>query len=129
MSNIITTMVSPNILNIDLSMIKNFLPPKLKYDSSLCFSPGSSCGEQSRTIAVLSGAAPPPFRIFAGGLPRRRRRGRALLYLHPVRHAPWEESNPHNWLRSPVFCLHPVRYPPERNRTPINALEERCFIH
>ena len=41
-----------------------------KYGSSRCFSPGS--------FAVLSGAAPPPFRIFAGGLPRRRRRRNAF---------------------------------------------------
>ena len=33
--------------------LKKFLPPKLKYGSSRCFSPGS--------FAVLSGAAPPPF--------------------------------------------------------------------
>jgi len=54
-------------------MIKKFSSPKikiLKYGSSRCFSPGS--------FAVLSGAAPPPFRIFAGGLPRRRRRRNAF---------------------------------------------------
>ena len=58
--------------------LKNFLPPKLKYGSSRCFSPGS--------FAVFSGAAhfnsaqyePPPFRIFAGGFPRRRRRRNAF---------------------------------------------------
>src|SRR3989344_1560041 len=50
--------------------IKKFLPPKLKYGSSRCFSPGS--------FAVLSGAAPPPFRIFAGGLPRPRRGRKAF---------------------------------------------------
>src|SRR3989344_2110277 len=33
-----------------IKMIKNFLPPKLKYGSSQCFSPGSG--------AILSGAAP-----------------------------------------------------------------------
>jgi len=38
--------------------IKKFSSPKIKYGSSRCFSPGS--------FAVLSGAAPPPFRIFAG---------------------------------------------------------------
>ena len=56
--------------------LKNFLPPKLKYGSSRCFSPGS--------FTVLSDAAPrlrrdfggqaPPFRIFAGGFPRPRPR-------------------------------------------------------
>jgi len=39
--------------------LKNFLPAKLKYGSSRCFSPGS--------FSVFSGVAPPPFRIFAGG--------------------------------------------------------------
>ena len=43
--------------------LKKFLPTKLKNGSSRCFSPGS--------FAVLSGAAPPPFRIFAGGFPCR----------------------------------------------------------
>ena len=42
---------------IDISGIKNFL---LKYGSSRCFSTSS--------FAVLSGAAPLPFRIFAGGI-------------------------------------------------------------
>src|SRR3989338_3514686 len=53
-----------------IHMIKNFLPPKLKYGSSRCFSPGS--------FAVLSGAAPPPFRPpaggFAGDFPRQNER-------------------------------------------------------
>src|SRR3989339_697812 len=48
---------------LDSIGLKNFLPPKLKYGSSRCFSPGS--------FAVLSGAAPPPFRIFAGGFFRK----------------------------------------------------------
>jgi len=29
-------------------------------------------------LEIVSGAAPPPFRIFAGGLPRRRRRRNAF---------------------------------------------------
>ena len=41
-----------------------------KCGSSRCFSSGS--------LAVFIGAAPPPFRIFAGGLPRRRRRRNAF---------------------------------------------------
>ena len=44
-------------------LIKKFSSPKIKYGSSRCFSPGS--------FAVLSGAAPPPFRIFAGGFFRK----------------------------------------------------------
>src|SRR3989344_3304361 len=49
--------------------LKKFLPTKLKNGSCRCFSPGS--------FAVLSGAAQPPFRIFVGGFPRRRRRRNA----------------------------------------------------
>src|SRR3989344_251016 len=55
---------------LDSIGLKNFPPQKLKYGSSRCFSPGS--------FAVFSGAALPPFRIFAGGLPRRRRRRNAF---------------------------------------------------
>ena len=51
-------------------MVDFFFSACTKYGSSRCFSPGS--------FAVLSGAAPPPFRIFVGGLPRRRRRRNAF---------------------------------------------------
>ncbi|MBI4812317.1 recombinase family protein, partial [Candidatus Falkowbacteria bacterium] len=57
-------------------LIKNFSSPKIKIWFEPIVFPGS--------LAVLSGAAPPPFRIFAGGLPRRRRRrnafGLSLIY-------------------------------------------------
>ncbi|OGM99619.1 MAG: hypothetical protein A3B91_04000 [Candidatus Yanofskybacteria bacterium RIFCSPHIGHO2_02_FULL_41_29] len=43
-------------------MIKNFYSPKIKIWFEPMFLTGS--------FAVLSGAAPPPFRIFAGGFPR-----------------------------------------------------------
>ena len=80
--------------------LKNFLPPKLKYGSSRCFSPGS--------FAVFSGAAhfnsaqyePPPFRIFAGGFPRRRRRRNAFGLIQEyctrnfVRRAGFEPAMP-----------------------------------
>ena len=57
-------------LSSEFIRIKKFSSPKLKHGSSRCFSPGS--------FAVFSGAAPPPFRIFAGGLPRRLRRRNAF---------------------------------------------------
>jgi len=44
-------------------MIKKFSSPKIKIWFELMFLTGS--------FAVLSGAAPPPFRIFAGGFFRR----------------------------------------------------------
>ena len=47
-----STLFSDGLL-IFMLMIKKFLPPKLKYGPSRCFSPGS--------FTVLSGAAPPPF--------------------------------------------------------------------
>ena len=53
------------------SMIKKFsflLSPKTWFEPVVF--PGS--------LAVLIGAAPPPFRIFAGGIPRRRRRRNAF---------------------------------------------------
>jgi hypothetical protein len=40
-------------------------------------------------LEIVSGAAPPPFRIFAGGLPRRRRRRNAfgLIQEYCTNHA------------------------------------------
>jgi hypothetical protein len=32
-------------------------------------------------LEIVSGAAPPPFRIFAGGLPRRRRRRNGFVLI------------------------------------------------
>jgi hypothetical protein len=49
-------------------MIKKFSFPKIWFEPM--FLTGS--------LAVFIGAAPPPFRIFAGGLPRRRRRRNAF---------------------------------------------------
>jgi len=38
----------------------------------------SSLREITRRVKIVSGAAPPPFRIFAGGIPRRLRRRNAF---------------------------------------------------
>ena len=56
-----------------IKRIKNFLPPKLKYGSSRCFSTGS--------FAVLSGAAPPSFSKFFTGA---RGESRTLMTLRSM---------------------------------------------
>jgi len=46
-------------------------------------------------LEIVSGAAPPPFRIFAGGLPRRRRRRNAFeLFLEYSTNRNLQEKNP-----------------------------------
>ena len=52
-----------SVSNFLTSWIKKFSSPKIKIWFGTMFLTGS--------FAVLSGAAPPPFRIFAGGIPRR----------------------------------------------------------
>jgi len=78
-------------------MIKNF---SFLLSSKAWFEPIVFPG----SLAVLIGAAPPPFRIFAGGLPRRRRRRNAfelsLIYCTSTEIA--SKRGPPRFARRPV---------------------------
>jgi len=63
----------PSINYFSFKLIKKFSSPKIKKWFEPMFLTGS--------FAVFSGAAPPPFRIFAGGFPRPARAGRNAFGL------------------------------------------------
>src|SRR3989338_468167 len=67
------------------------------------------------SFAVFIGAAPPHFRIFAGGLFRKSAFGLIQEYCTRKKKSksfptwcPWRESNPHQRFRRPLLC--PLSY-------------------